>query len=99
MKCKYSIGHCHVWSGQAKEGEDPYKYVATICPECGRSSGGNDMKEQFQGFYNWARKIYKDPTTENKDYYLGYAQGIRTVLTMLGDDFVIQSLKGKANKQ
>lgn len=80
MKCKYSVGHCHVYDGE--EGA-----IDSHCPNCSRSSGNKSFKEQFESFYDWGMKIYRDPSIEDKRYYRGFAHGIKTVLAMLGDDY------------
>jgi len=85
MKCKYSIGNFHVWTGELKNGESHSNHVS--CGDCERSSGEKSFKEQFNSLYDWARKIYGTPSVEDKDYYLGFSQGIKTVLAILGDNF------------
>ena len=95
MKCKHSMGDCHVWTGELKKGETYDTYVAN-CKGCWRNSGNKTFKEQFKDLYLWAWRAYNDPTIiERKQFYLGFSEGVKTILNTLGDDYDVYSKSDK----
>ena len=90
MKCKHSIGNCHIWgSEQQMEKESD----VLTCDSCNHSSGLKTIKERFESLRVWALKCYRDPPDaggnldHQKGYYIGFAHGIKLIQVIMGDDF------------